>query len=67
MRWLAARVLLQKWAEQPGRIVAAVSLWAPEPTVTNDIWLAYRVRDRQRPEAITARDAFVQDAVDQAR
>lgn len=29
-----------------GRLVV---LWAPEPPVTNDLWLAYRTRDRQRP------------------
>lgn len=39
-----------------GRLVC---LWAPEPAVTNDLWLAYRVRDRQRPEVITARDALL--------
>lgn len=26
-----------------------VVLWAPDPPVTNDLWLAYRTRDRQRP------------------
>lgn len=34
-------------------------LWEPEPTVTNDLWLAYRARDRQRPEVATARDALL--------
>ncbi len=25
-------------------------IWQPQPAVSNDIWLAYRTRDRQRPE-----------------
>jgi DNA-binding transcriptional LysR family regulator len=35
------------------------SLWAPDPPVTNDLWVAYRVRDRQRPEVTAARDALL--------
>lgn len=38
-------------------------LWEPEPTVTNDLWLAYRARDRQRPEVATARDALLAASV----
>lgn len=30
------------------------AIWRPEPPVTNDLWLAYRVLDRQRPELVTA-------------
>lgn len=29
-----------------GRLVV---LWEPDPPVTNELWLAYRIRDRQRP------------------
>jgi DNA-binding transcriptional LysR family regulator len=45
-----------------GALVAAeqlVILWAPEPTVSNDLWLAYRVRDRQRPEIGLVRDSLL--------
>ncbi|NJM06416.1 LysR family transcriptional regulator [Candidatus Gracilibacteria bacterium] len=34
-------------------------LWAPDPPVTNDLWLAYRTRDRQRPEVQRAVDALL--------
>jgi DNA-binding transcriptional LysR family regulator len=34
-------------------------LWRPEPPVTNDLWVAFRVRDRQRPEVVAARDALL--------
>ena len=37
-------------------------LWRPEPPVTNDLWVAYRVRDRQRPEVALARDALLTGA-----
>lgn len=30
------------------------AIWTPAPAVTNDLWLAYRVRDRQRPEVVEA-------------
>jgi len=40
-----------------GRLIC---VWAPEPPVTNDLWVAYRVRDRQRPEVIAARDALLE-------
>jgi DNA-binding transcriptional LysR family regulator len=39
-----------------GRLVA---LWMTDPPVTNDLWVAYRARDRQRPEVIVARDALL--------
>ncbi|MCU0492614.1 MAG: LysR family transcriptional regulator [Chloroflexaceae bacterium] len=35
------------------------SLWLPTSPVTNDLWLAYRSRDRQRPELVAARDALL--------
>jgi len=34
-------------------------LWSPEPPVTNDLWVAYRVPDRQRPELIAVREALL--------
>lgn len=34
-------------------------LWAPEPPVSNDLWVAYRLHDRQRPEVAAARDALL--------
>lgn len=34
-------------------------LWAPEPPVTNDLWVAYRHRDRQRPEVVAVRDTLL--------
>lgn len=34
-------------------------LWEPKPAVTNDLWVAYRVRERHRPEVVAARDALL--------
>jgi DNA-binding transcriptional LysR family regulator len=34
-------------------------VWNPTPPVTNDLWLAYRLRDRQQPTVLAARAALL--------
>lgn len=36
-----------------------ICLWAPEPPVTNSLWVTGRVRDRQRPEVVRVREALL--------
>lgn len=36
-----------------------ICLWAPEPPVTNSLWVTSRVHDRQRPEVMRVREALL--------